>query len=224
MPRDKVWVSCCQDVSKVTLLSSTSLRYLPTSLSLSSILLLFHNLLLRPLTQLHLPLYPFVSPTHHLAFLNHSTVIMRGLVSLTLLPMLASSAPTFNTDTIHQDSAPLISSTNSVEVPDSYIVVFKKHVSDKAASDHHSWVQDIHAAGEIERMELRKRSQFPISTDIFEGLKHTYKIGAGFLGYSGHFDDSVIEKVRKHPDVSSIHPILVNLCVCLLQTIRPHPK
>lgn len=128
---------------------------------------------------------------------------MRGIISLTLLPMLASSAPTFSTETIHQDAAPLISSANSVEVPDSYIVVFKKHVSEKAASDHHTWVQDIHSAGEIERTELRKRSQFPITTDIFEGLKHTYKIGAGFLGYSGHFDDSVIEKVRAHPDVSS---------------------
>lgn len=129
---------------------------------------------------------------------------MRGLVSFALLPMLASSAPTFSTETIHQDSAPIISSSNSVEVPDSYIVVFKKHVSEKAASDHHSWVQDIHSEGEILRTELRKRSQLPVTTDVFEGLRHTYKIGAGFLGYSGHFDDSVIEKVRNHPDVSNV--------------------
>jgi hypothetical protein len=32
------------------------------------------------------------------------------------------------------------------------------------------------------------------------------------LGYSGHFDDSVIEQLRRHPDVSDIigieiHPI-----------------
>jgi cerevisin len=127
---------------------------------------------------------------------------MRGLLSLTLLPMLASSAPTFNTDTIHHDAAPLIASSNSVEVPDSYIVVFKKHVSEKAASDHHSWVQDIHSQGEITRTELRKRSLLPDAAEIFKGLKHTYRIGAGFVGYSGHFDDSVIEKVRAHPDVS----------------------
>jgi cerevisin len=127
---------------------------------------------------------------------------MRGLIGFSLLPLLASSAPTFSTETIHEGVAPLLSSSNSVEVPDSYIVVFKKHVSEAAASDHHSWVQDIHLNSETERSELRKRSQFPITTDIFEGIKHTYNIAGSFLGYSGHFDDSVIEKVRRHPDVS----------------------
>jgi cerevisin len=128
---------------------------------------------------------------------------MRGLVGFSLLPLLASSAPTFSTETIHEGAAPLLSSSNSVEVPDSYIVVFKKHVSEAAASDHHNWVQDIHLESENVRTELRKRGQFPITTDIFEGIKHTYNIAGDFLGYSGHFDDSVIEKVRRHPDVSS---------------------
>lgn len=53
-------------------------------------------------------------------------------------------------------------------------------------------------------MELRKRGM-PLSDDVFRGLKHTYKIGNGFLGYSGHFDDSIIEQVRRHPDVEYIH-------------------
>jgi cerevisin len=128
---------------------------------------------------------------------------MRGLIGFSLLPLLASSAPTFSTETIHEGAAPLLSSSNSVEVPDSYIVVFKKHVTEAAASDHHTWVQDIHLESENVRTELRKRGQFPITTDIFEGIKHTYNIAGDFLGYSGHFDDSVIEKVRRHPDVSS---------------------
>ena len=134
---------------------------------------------------------------------------MRGLIGFSLLPLLASSAPTFSTETIHEGAAPLLSSSNSVEVPDSYIVVFKKHVSEATASDHHNWVQDIHLESENVRTELRKRDQFPITTDIFEGIKHTYNIAGDFLGYSGHFDDSVIEKVRRHPDVSSsktFHP------------------
>ncbi|KAL2062246.1 hypothetical protein VTL71DRAFT_6512 [Oculimacula yallundae] len=132
---------------------------------------------------------------------------MRGLIGFSLLPLLASSAPTsssFSTETIHEGVAPLISSSNSVEVPDSYIVVFKKHVSEAAASSHHSWVKGTHAASESSRTELRKRSQFPITTDIFEGLKHTYNIAGGFLGYSGHFDDEVIEQVRRHPDVEYV--------------------
>jgi len=132
---------------------------------------------------------------------------MRGLIGFSLLPLLASSAPTsssFSTETIHEGVAPLISSSNSVEVPDSYIVVFKKHVSEAAASSHHSWVKGTHEASESSRTELRKRSQFPITTDIFEGLKHTYNIAGSFLGYSGHFDDEVIEQVRRHPDVEYV--------------------
>jgi len=128
---------------------------------------------------------------------------MRGLIGFSLLPLLASSAPTFSTETIHEGVAPLLSSSNSIEVPDSYIIVFKKHVTEAAASDHHSWVQDIHLNNENQRTELRKRSQFPLTTDIFEGLKHTYNIAGDFLGYSGHFNDAVIEKVRRHPDVCS---------------------
>lgn len=137
---------------------------------------------------------------------------MRGLISLSLLPLLVSSAPTFSTETIHEGVAPLLSSANSVEVPDSYIVVFKKHVTEASASDHHTWVQDIHTEGEVQRTELRKRSQTPLTTDIFEGLKHTYNIAGDFLGYSGHFDDDVIEKVRRHPDVS------------LFQLLDPRPS
>jgi hypothetical protein len=59
-----------------------------------------------------------------------SVSIMRGLISLTLLPLLASSAPTFSTETIHEGAAPLLSASNAVEVPDSYIVVFKDHVTE----------------------------------------------------------------------------------------------
>lgn len=125
------------------------------------------------------------------------------LISVALLPLLAAAGPTFNIETIHGDAAPVISSANAEVISDSYIVVFKKHVTEAKAFDHHSWVQDIHMAAEGDRTELRKRSQFPLTTDIFEGIKHTYNVAGGFLGYSGHFDESVIERVRRHPDVSS---------------------
>lgn len=127
---------------------------------------------------------------------------MKGLISATLLPLLAAASPVL-IDSIHQNAAPVLSSINAEEVPDNYIVVFKKHVTEASAVDHHSWVQDIHASSENERTELRKRSQFPLTENIFAGIKHTYNIPGSFLGYSGHFDDSVIEKVRRHPDVST---------------------
>jgi cerevisin len=130
---------------------------------------------------------------------------MRGLVALSVFPLLAAAAPAFSTETIHGDAAPVISSANAVTVDDSYIIVFKKHVTEATAFDHHNWVSGIHNELESQKLELRKRSQFPITTDIFEGIKHTYNIAGDFLGYSGHFDDEIIEKVRRHPDVSDSH-------------------
>jgi cerevisin len=127
---------------------------------------------------------------------------MRSFAGLSLLT-LASAAP-WTTQTIHQDAAPVLSSINAETVSDSYIVVFKKHVTTALALDHHSWVQDIHLSSENERTELRKRSQFPLTESVFDGLKHTYNIAENFLGYSGHFDESTIEQIRRHPDVDYI--------------------
>lgn len=122
--------------------------------------------------------------------------------ALSLLPALAVASPMLQVGTIHKDAAPILSSTQSKEVPNSYMVVFKKHVKESSAKEHHDWVQSIHTKSSNERMELRKRSQFPVTTEIFDGLKHTYNIIGGMVGYSGHFDDETIEAIRRHPDVS----------------------
>lgn len=121
---------------------------------------------------------------------------------LSVLPALAAASPTFSVETIHNDAAPVLSSTHAKEVPNSYMVVFKKHVKDTHAKEHHDWVQSVHSKSQ-ERMELKKRSDFPVSSAIFDGLKHTYNM-AGMMGYSGHFDDETIEAIRRHPDVDYI--------------------
>ena len=131
---------------------------------------------------------------------------MKGLFCASLLPLLASASPIF-IDTIHKDAAPVLSSSNSKTIPNSYLVVFKKDVSANAAAAHHDWVQDLHVKTEDTKMELRKRSQFPLMDSVFEGLKHTFHIPGSLIGYSGHFDDEVIEQVRRHPDVRLLsHP------------------
>ena len=128
---------------------------------------------------------------------------MKGFL-FALLPLVVVASPIL-VDTIHNDAAPLLSSSNSVEIPDNYIIVFKKDVTSESALVHHSWVQDIHYETENTKTELRKRSQIPMMVDdVFTGLKHTYDIAGSFLGYSGHFDESVIERVRRHPDVSIV--------------------
>lgn len=126
---------------------------------------------------------------------------MKSLSALLLLPLLTAASPVLNVGTVHNDAAPVLSSVNAKEIPDSYIVVFKKHVKHTDAVAHHSWVQDLHLINQNAKAELRKRSQFPITDVIFEGLRHTYNIAGGFLGYSGHFDEDVVERIRRHPDV-----------------------
>lgn len=136
---------------------------------------------------------------------HHLSINMRGLIALSCA-YAAAAAPSFGYQTIHDGAAPVISSSTAEEVPNSYIVKFKSHVSPSSAADHHSWVQKIHGDREDERLELRKRGQIPLVGDVvdsFKGLKHTLKIGSEFLGYSGHFDDNTIEEVRRHPDVSN---------------------
>ncbi|GBF60679.1 subtilisin-like protease [Trichophyton mentagrophytes] len=126
---------------------------------------------------------------------------MKGLLSLSVLPVLAYASPMI-VDSIHQNAAPILSSTNAKDIPDSYIVVFKKGVTSTSALAHQSWVQDIHTSVESKRM--KKRNQFTFKNEAFDGLKHTFDFAGGFLGYSGHFDEEVIEQVRRHPDVEYI--------------------
>ncbi|KAL1303651.1 hypothetical protein AAFC00_007007 [Neodothiora populina] len=130
------------------------------------------------------------------------------------LPLLAVASPIINTESlksdvfshesINNDAAPLISSVDATEIQDSYIVVFKDHINAASASTHQSWVADLHENTKSSKMELRKRSQMPFSDTVYEGLKHTYNIGGSLLGYSGHFDEDVIEAVRRHPDVAYV--------------------
>lgn len=128
---------------------------------------------------------------------------MKGFLGLTLLPLLTAASPMV-VDSIHNGAAPILSSMNSQEVPDSYIVVFKKHVDTSAAAAHHSWVQDIHTT-QNGRMELKKRSYFGFFDDseAYLGMKHTFNVAGSLMGYAGHFHEDVIEQVRRHPDVSS---------------------
>jgi cerevisin len=122
--------------------------------------------------------------------------------ALAMLPALAAASPMLHVGTVHNDAAPILSSTEAKEIANHYMVVFKKHVKHENTKDHHEWVQNIHTKAQNDRMELRKRSQFPVTTEVFDGLKHTYNIAGGILGYSGHFDDETIEAIRRHPDVS----------------------
>ena len=125
---------------------------------------------------------------------------MKGIIGLALAA--AASASPVMLDSTHNDAAPIISSANAQEIPNSYMIMFKKHVTQTLAVEHHDWVNDLHITTQNRKTELKKRSQSPLADEIFNGLKHTYNIAGSLLGYSGHFDEDVIEQIRRHPDVS----------------------
>ena len=120
------------------------------------------------------------------------------------------ASPIFDTAVVDKNAAPLLSTTSSAEheIPNNYIVVFKKDVDDSKAEDHHSWVSSMH---ESSVRELRKRSQSPLASssgswfdevEALSGLKHTYNISGAMKGYSGAFDDATLNMIRRNPDVS----------------------
>ena len=138
---------------------------------------------------------------------------------LSLLPLLAAASPVF-VDTIHNDAAPVLQAMNGETIPDKYIVVFKKHVKHDGAREHHDWVHSLHVKTEGAKMELRKRDlQIPFKNEVFEGLKHTFNVAGNLLGYTGHFDEDVIEQVRRHPDVSR-SPHTIPILPELRQSVR----
>ena len=126
---------------------------------------------------------------------------MKGILGLALAAA-ASASPVLLDST--NNAAPVLSAQNAVEIPNSYMVMFKDHVTQNLAAAHRDWVHNVHTTTQNRKLELKKRSQSPIVDDIFHGLKHTYNIAGGLLGYSGHFDEDVIEQIRRHPDVSDM--------------------
>ncbi len=131
---------------------------------------------------------------------------MKGVLGL--LATCAAASPILFDSTIQQDAAPIVSSQNAVEIPNSYMIMFKDHVTTSLAAAHHDWVHELHTSTQARKSELRKRSQEPFLDEFFAGLKHTYNIAGSFLGYSGHFDEETIEQIRRHPDVSqAVRPL-----------------
>lgn len=123
---------------------------------------------------------------------------------LLALPLLAAASPVIRTDVFDESIAPLHEPVNGKHIQDSYLVVFKKHVTQTLAFQHHDWVTELHDGIQSKKLDLQRRSQIPLVSSMFAGLKHTYNIEGGLMGYSGHFDSDVIEHVRRHPDVGTI--------------------
>ncbi|EFR04333.1 proteinase R [Nannizzia gypsea CBS 118893] len=76
---------------------------------------------------------------------------------------------------------------------DKYIVVMNDGMTDKDFDSHRSWVNRTH------RRRLVRRG-----AKAMTGMKHTYRFPTGMKGYSGHFDEQMINEIAKRADVKYI--------------------
>ncbi|KAK6360455.1 serine protease [Orbilia blumenaviensis] len=139
------------------------------------------------------------------------TQSLMAVLAVTTGPVLVVASPV---STSVVDRAPLLStlSASDHEIPDSYIVVFKKGVDSEAVDAHHTWIQQTHTAA------LKKRSQIPLNrkpsssflntvvdeVETLTGFKHSFDIAGTFKGYSGSFDEGTLDLIRSHPDVEYV--------------------
>ncbi|KAK6542617.1 serine protease [Orbilia ellipsospora] len=140
------------------------------------------------------------------------TKSLMAILATTSAPLLVVASPILDTAVVSR--APLLSSLSASdhEIPDSYIVVFKKTVDDKTVDAHHNWIQETHASS------LKKRSQIPLGgkpsgsflNTVIEdakdllGFKHAFDIPGALKGYSGSFDEDTLDLIRSHPDVDYV--------------------
>ncbi|KAM0330663.1 hypothetical protein ACHAQA_003614 [Verticillium albo-atrum] len=76
-------------------------------------------------------------------------------------------------------------------VENKYIVTLKSGISSDSVASHLNWVSDVH------KRSLGRRD--------LAGVEKTYDI-ANFHGYSGTFDESVVEELKNNPEVASVEP------------------
>lgn len=115
------------------------------------------------------------------------------LLVATFLLTSAAAAPYHNS--YSENVAPLVSSESAQIIPDSYIIVFKKHVDEVKVKYHHSCVHDYVSE---EKSDLSKRG---LLGDFLSGIKHTFNFD-NFQGYAGSFSEDILDKIRRSDEVN----------------------
>jgi len=125
-------------------------------------------------------------------------MLTKKFLLVAVLFLSSTTAAPYNTyNTYDSKVAPLVSSDSAQVIPDSYIVVFKKHVEKTQVKYHHSCVHDYVAE---ERRNFEKRG---LLEDMISGIKHTFNFKS-FQGYSGKFSNEILEKIRRSDEVAYV--------------------
>lgn len=134
-----------------------------------------------------------------------------SLLASTSAAVIVIASPILDTTVVDKGIAPLLSTVSADEIKNSYIVVFKGHVDEDTANEHHSWVHVSHQKS----LAKRGRSGYALAggmfpggledaVDMFTGLKHTFHIPGSLKGYTGAFDEDTLQAIRAHPDVKYV--------------------
>ncbi|KAG0171245.1 serine protease [Apophysomyces sp. BC1034] len=112
--------------------------------------------------------------------------------AILLLAGYVTAFPAWNEDAT---LAPLYQSPESEPIKDSYIVVLKDHVDTSNVQSHCHWV------GNLLKRDLTATDYLdPVAAD---GITHTYDT-PGMKGYAGKFSESVLDHIRRSPEVAYV--------------------
>ncbi|EPE35932.1 Subtilisin-like protein [Glarea lozoyensis ATCC 20868] len=90
-----------------------------------------------------------------------------------------------------------------LESLNSYIVIFKPHVSSNNRKIYGRWIENQISKDESWNDGEQSSTQFPLeSRPRAFGLKHAYDINGQLFGYSGQFNDILLKKIQQHPDIA----------------------
>jgi hypothetical protein len=96
-----------------------------------------------------------------------------------------------------------INAISQPTTPKTYIVIVRDHLSSEIRDSHHRWLEQTISRYNVRGGSEQSRAQIPfeLKDSQISGLKHTYNINEQLVGYSGHFDDGLIEEIRRNTDV-----------------------
>jgi cerevisin len=121
------------------------------------------------------------------------------IASALLVATLANAKPLSYQDP-DNNMAPLYISPEAEAIANSYIVVLKDHLSVSDIKEHASWINSI--ASVNNKQNHHKISDWLSPHAASAGIEHVYDT-PNLKGYSGKFDDYVLEAIRQSDDVST---------------------
>ena len=121
------------------------------------------------------------------------------IASALLVSTLANAKPLSYQDA-NNNLAPLYLSPEAEVIAKSYIVVLKNHLSVDDIKEHAGWIKSISSSSESSRQKLSDWLNPHAAT---AGIEHVYDT-PNLKGYSGKFDDNVLEAIRQSEDVSAV--------------------